>query len=205
MSTWQPARPRGSARLALRILPPLALFRAVAGADALLWPFLRYSAALWTCTGLDPRTRELVILRVAATEACDYQLAQHVPLARRAGLSENAIATAIRRPRPTPPIPPTHSTKGNTQRSPPPTRSFKPPQRHPERTVPSRPTSLSPCWPATTWPSPGSAASWTCPSIRPPQPFVGAEPRLGVAATRAKQGRQRHNADPRRLPSHLRA
>ncbi len=102
MSTWQPARPRGSARLALRILPPLALFRAVAGADALLWPFLRYSAALWTCTGLDPRTRELVILRVAATEACDYQLAQHVPLARRAGLSENAIATAIRRPLPDP-------------------------------------------------------------------------------------------------------
>lgn len=81
-------------------MPPLALFRALAAADGLFWPFLLYSSALWTRTRLDPPTRELVILRVAATEHSDYELAQHLPLARRVGLSESAIAAALRRPPP---------------------------------------------------------------------------------------------------------
>lgn len=95
------AAPRLRDRVVLRLLPPLALFRTVGDAGLLL-PFLRYSVALWTRTGLDRQTRELVILRVAATEECDYELAQHVPLGRRAGLSENAIAAALRRPPPYP-------------------------------------------------------------------------------------------------------
>lgn len=87
-------------RAALAVLPRLHLFAAVAASNGLLRPFLRYSAALWRRSGLDPATRELVILRVAAHEDCDYELAQHLSLARRAGLSEHGIAIALNRPQP---------------------------------------------------------------------------------------------------------
>jgi AhpD family alkylhydroperoxidase len=41
---------------------------------------------------LEPRQRELVVLRVAAVRRSDYEWAQHVVLARDAGLDEEEIA-----------------------------------------------------------------------------------------------------------------
>lgn len=43
---------------------------------------------------IDARTREIVILRVAWRTGCAYELAQHIPIARRAGLDDAEI-TAI--------------------------------------------------------------------------------------------------------------
>lgn len=105
MTAHPPPRRRWTVHAAVQILPRIALFRELARADGLFWPFLRYSAALWRQTSLHPCTRELVILRVAAAENCDYELAQHLPIARRTGLTESAIATALRRPLPEPPGP----------------------------------------------------------------------------------------------------
>lgn len=41
---------------------------------------------------LEPRDRELVVLRVAALTGSDYEFAQHVVIGRRAGLSDAEIA-----------------------------------------------------------------------------------------------------------------
>jgi AhpD family alkylhydroperoxidase len=42
-------------------------------------------------TSLSPRQRELLVLRVAAVRDCEYEWAQHVGLARDAGISDEEI------------------------------------------------------------------------------------------------------------------
>jgi len=41
---------------------------------------------------IDARTREIVVLRIAWRTGCAYELAQHVPIGRRAGLDDAEIA-----------------------------------------------------------------------------------------------------------------
>ena len=76
-------------------VPPLNVFRMVAGTRRGLRPFLQLgSAVLSSC--LDARRREMVVLRVAHATGASYEWAQHERLARHAGVTDqeiNAIAT----------------------------------------------------------------------------------------------------------------
>lgn len=77
-------------------LPSLKLTRAIAHAQEIVLPNLRLGAALLTATELNPRFRELAILRVAALTGARYEWTQHVVFGERAGLSPRQIE-AIRR------------------------------------------------------------------------------------------------------------
>jgi AhpD family alkylhydroperoxidase len=56
--------------------------------------FLTFNKHLLDDSSLPPRTRELAILRVAWRRGCRYEWAQHVLIARRAGLADEEIAQA---------------------------------------------------------------------------------------------------------------
>jgi 4-carboxymuconolactone decarboxylase len=58
---------------------------------ALAGPFLAYNNVLLNTPALDPRARELVILRVASRTDARYEWAQHVRLAARVGLNPEEI------------------------------------------------------------------------------------------------------------------
>jgi AhpD family alkylhydroperoxidase len=76
-------------------LPPLNVFRMVAGAPRAVRPFMQLGAAVLS-TALDARRREIAVLRVAHATGAPYEWAQHQQLARNAGLTEeeiDAIAT----------------------------------------------------------------------------------------------------------------
>jgi AhpD family alkylhydroperoxidase len=79
----------------LAALPDLNLFRLVAHASSTFRPFLAYGGALLSGLDLDPRLRELAILRVAALSGCEYEVRMHVPIAREVGVADEAIEAAI--------------------------------------------------------------------------------------------------------------
>jgi AhpD family alkylhydroperoxidase len=54
-------------------------------------PFLVYNSALLREPALDPRLRELAVLRVAWRTHADYEWAQHVRLAERVGISDEEV------------------------------------------------------------------------------------------------------------------
>jgi AhpD family alkylhydroperoxidase len=56
--------------------------------NALAGTFMRFST-------ISPYARELIVLRVAATIRCRYELGQHLPLAREAGLGDDTIAAVL--------------------------------------------------------------------------------------------------------------
>jgi 4-carboxymuconolactone decarboxylase len=60
---------------------------------ALAGPFLAYNQVLLQKPTLDPRARELMILRVAWRTRSSYEWAQHVRLAPRVAITEEEIAT----------------------------------------------------------------------------------------------------------------
>jgi 4-carboxymuconolactone decarboxylase len=59
---------------------------------ALAGPFLTYNNVLLQKPALDPRARELVILRVARRTRSRYEWLQHVRLAPRVGITDDEIA-----------------------------------------------------------------------------------------------------------------
>ena len=59
---------------------------------ALAGPFLTYNNVLLQTPTLDPRMRELMILRVAWRTHAPYEWAQHVRLAGRAGITADEVA-----------------------------------------------------------------------------------------------------------------
>jgi AhpD family alkylhydroperoxidase len=71
-------------------LPPLNVFRMVARSPRALRPFMQLGAAVLSGP-LDPRRREIAVLRVAHATAAEYEWAQHVQLARNAGITEAEI------------------------------------------------------------------------------------------------------------------
>jgi 4-carboxymuconolactone decarboxylase len=78
-------------------LPALNVFRMLANLPASLRPFLELGGALLADDRLDPRTREIAILRVAHTTGAGYEWVQHAQLARNVGVSDaeiEALATA---------------------------------------------------------------------------------------------------------------
>lgn len=75
-----------------RKLPPNNVLGLLARHPALARAFLTFNAHLLTTSTLPARTRELAILRIAWRRRCRYEWAQHVLIARRAGITDEEIA-----------------------------------------------------------------------------------------------------------------
>ena len=83
------------ARKLLETLPPLNIFRMIAGSGASFIPFMSLINAYLNEGTLDDELRELVILRVGHLCGAAYELHHHVRVSRGLGLSEARIgATA---------------------------------------------------------------------------------------------------------------
>jgi alkylhydroperoxidase family enzyme len=80
----------------LGTLPPLNIFRMMAGGEGLLAAFVRLGNHLLTRSKLDPVLREIAILRVGALSKASYEVFQHERIGRRLGMSD-ALLAAIRR------------------------------------------------------------------------------------------------------------
>jgi alkylhydroperoxidase family enzyme len=76
-------------------LPPLNLFRMLAGGEGLLRGFVRLGNHILFKTELPAVLREIAILRVGALSAARYEVFQHERIARGLGMSDALIA-AIR-------------------------------------------------------------------------------------------------------------
>jgi AhpD family alkylhydroperoxidase len=87
-----PASASPEVREALEVLPPLNIFRTVAHADTAVRPLLRLGGAILGQGELDPRRRELAILRTAAVTGAEYEWIQHESIARGVGASDEQIA-----------------------------------------------------------------------------------------------------------------
>src|SRR6476661_6301835 len=79
-------------REVLARLPPLNIFRMLANAPANLKTFVDWGLSLLFETELDPRDREIAILRVAHVTRSKYEWHQHAIIARRAGVTEEQMA-----------------------------------------------------------------------------------------------------------------
>jgi alkylhydroperoxidase family enzyme len=86
-------------RTAAAALPPLNIFRMLTHAESFVRGFGQLGSAILGRAQLDPRLRELVILRVGARSPAAYEWQQHVPIARATGATDAEI-TALRDDRP---------------------------------------------------------------------------------------------------------
>jgi AhpD family alkylhydroperoxidase len=71
-------------------LPPLNVFRMLAGMPKAIQPFMQLGGAVLS-TALDARRREMAVLRVAHATRAPYEWAQHEQLARNVGVSDAEI------------------------------------------------------------------------------------------------------------------
>jgi len=69
----------------------LNLHKAVANSPYVLRNFIRLGNSLLARTELEPRLRELAILRVATLSESEYEWTQHVPLALEVGVSGEQV------------------------------------------------------------------------------------------------------------------
>ena len=76
-------------------LPPLNIFRMLAGGEGLLRAFSRFGNHLLYKTALDPVLREIAILRVGVLSDAAYEMHQHDAISRSLGMSDELLA-AIR-------------------------------------------------------------------------------------------------------------
>jgi AhpD family alkylhydroperoxidase len=79
-------------------LPPLNVFRMIAGAPRAVRPFMELGGAVLS-TALDARRREIAVLRVAHATHARYEWAQHEQLARNSGVTEQEIGAIGTEPR----------------------------------------------------------------------------------------------------------
>ena len=92
-----PADTAEPVRDALGRVPPLNVFRMMANAETAFRPWLRWGATLLGELELDPKLRELSILRVARlTPHADYEWIQHVPIAKAIGATDEQVAALER-------------------------------------------------------------------------------------------------------------
>ena len=73
-------------------LPPINIFRMLAGGETLLPAFVRFGNHLLYKTALDPVLREIAIVRVGALSEASYELYQHEAISRQLGMSDELIA-----------------------------------------------------------------------------------------------------------------
>lgn len=81
----------------------LHLYQVLLNSPPLAEGWLAFLTAIRQGCQLEPRYRELAILRVAVLNRAPYEFVQHVPHARRAGLTEEQVE-AVEAPRPGPPL-----------------------------------------------------------------------------------------------------
>jgi alkylhydroperoxidase family enzyme len=79
-------------------LPPLNIFRMLAGGEGLLAGFVRLGNHLLYKAKLSPVLREIAILRVGALSNARYEVFQHERIARALGMSDALIAAIHRGP-----------------------------------------------------------------------------------------------------------
>lgn len=82
-------------RALLATRPPYKIYSVLANAPTALPGFIQLASALLTQSELDPKLREMVILRVGALCNSAYEMHQHVRLARHVGVSEERICKAM--------------------------------------------------------------------------------------------------------------
>ena len=70
----------------------LNLYKVVGHSRGVLPSFVRLGSGLLQHTQLDPRLRELAILRIATVTGSEYEWSQHLPFAREVGVSPEQIA-----------------------------------------------------------------------------------------------------------------
>ncbi len=70
---------------------PANIFRTLAHNPPVWQQYARLGNALWTQSGLDTATRELIILRTAILQHSVYEWHQHVRIGREAGLTDDRI------------------------------------------------------------------------------------------------------------------
>ena len=93
----EPAQAKGEASAFLeRSGVMLNLFKVLAHAETSISPQMGLGAAILTRQQLPDRSRELLILLVAALAKAPYEWAQHAPIARALGVNEDQI-NAIRK------------------------------------------------------------------------------------------------------------
>jgi 4-carboxymuconolactone decarboxylase len=73
----------------------LNVFRLLANAPKVFGGWTDMVDELFASPTFDARMRELIILRVAHLQSSPYELGQHVPLARSAGLTDQQIDTIL--------------------------------------------------------------------------------------------------------------
>jgi alkylhydroperoxidase family enzyme len=73
-------------------LPPLNIFRMLAGGDGLLVAFARFGNYLLNKSALDPVLREIAIVRVGVLSGATYEVHQHEAISRQLGMSDEVIA-----------------------------------------------------------------------------------------------------------------
>lgn len=78
--------------------PPLNLYRILAHGGHTAIGFLSLGSAILTKSELDPKLRELVILRVGALCGASYEIFQHKRLAARVGVSDEKITGVLANP-----------------------------------------------------------------------------------------------------------
>ncbi len=75
-------------------VPPLNLFAGMAHAPAAARATALLGGAILYDGKLDPRTREMAILRVGHLADCTYEIAQHEGIGRAVGLGDHELAAA---------------------------------------------------------------------------------------------------------------
>ncbi len=91
-----PSTASAAVRELVAALPPLNIFRMLPHAETFVRGFGQLGTAILGRAALDPRLRELVILRVAAGSPAAYEWQQHVPIARATGATDDEIAALER-------------------------------------------------------------------------------------------------------------
>jgi AhpD family alkylhydroperoxidase len=71
-------------------MPPLNVFRMLAGVPKAVGPFMQLGAAVLS-SALDARRREIAVLRVAHATRAPYEWAQHEQIARNVGVTDAEI------------------------------------------------------------------------------------------------------------------
>lgn len=76
----------------LASLPPLNVFRMMANLPASFRPLLDLAGSILFGSDLNPRTREIAVLRVAHVTRSQYEWVQHVAVAKGTGVTDAEIA-----------------------------------------------------------------------------------------------------------------
>src|ERR1700742_565640 len=80
-------------REALAAMPPQGtVWRMVAHAETAFRPYLQLAGKIQTSLALDPRLRQLAILRVADLAGCEYERVQHEVIADLEGVPAEQVA-----------------------------------------------------------------------------------------------------------------